>query len=185
MSRRRFLPRPPRLVPRLMPRSPFRRRRSRGVVAPIALALLAFAGVSAMLGGGNAASTTGGTQVVAASSAGEQRVAFQMCGRDRYTCVVDGDTIWLDGVNLRLESYDTPEPYNDICGGQAEVALAKRASARLLQLLNSNEFSVDSSGEDRYGRTLATVRVGGRDIGDILISEGLARRWPDGDEFWC
>lgn len=63
----------------------------------------------------------------------EWRVNFSMCGRDRTTCVVDGDTIWLQGVNLRLESYDTPEPYNDICGGQAEVALAKRASARLLQ----------------------------------------------------
>ena len=35
---------------------------------------------------------------------------FEMCGQDRHTCVVDGDTIWLNGVNLRLESYDTPEP---------------------------------------------------------------------------
>ena len=62
------------------------------------------------------------------TQAREWRVQFGMCGRDRVTCVVDGDTIWLQGVNLRLESYDTPEPYNDICGGQAEVALAKRAS---------------------------------------------------------
>ncbi len=110
---------------------------------------------------------------------------FQMCGRDRHTCVVDGDTIWLNGVNLRLESYDTPEPYNDICGGRAEVALAKRASARLLELLNSNQFTVETGRQDRYGRMLATIRIGGRDVGDILISEGLARRWPDGHEFWC
>jgi micrococcal nuclease len=118
-------------------------------------------------------------------SAQERRVGFQMCGRDRYTCVVDGDTIWLDGVNLRLESYDTPEPHNDICGGQAEVALAHQASARLLQLLNSNPFTVRTAGTDRYGRVLATIRIGGTDVGDILISEGLARRWPDGHEFWC
>lgn len=115
----------------------------------------------------------------------EWRVNFSMCGRDRTTCVVDGDTIWLQGVNLRLESYDTPEPYNDICGGQAEVALAKRASARLLQLLNDNPFTVEAQNTDRYGRTLATIRIGGTDVGDILISEGLARRWPNGDEFWC
>jgi len=108
-----------------------------------------------------------------------------MCGRDRQTCVVDGDTVWLDGVNLRLQSYDTPEPYDDICGGTAEVALAKRASARLLQLLNTNAFVVQNSGEDRYGRTLATIRIGNQDVGDILIDEGLARRWPDGEEFWC
>ncbi|QQR37808.1 thermonuclease family protein [Devosia oryziradicis] len=108
-----------------------------------------------------------------------------MCGQDRYTCVVDGDTVWLDGVNLRLQSYDTPEPYDDICGGAAEVALAKRASSRLLQLLNANSFVVQSSGKDRYDRTLATILIGGRDVGDILIEEGLARRWPDGEEFWC
>lgn len=109
-----------------------------------------------------------------------------MCGRDRFTCVVDGDTIWLDGVNLRLQSFDTPEPYNDICGGAAEVALAKRASGRLLQLLNENPITVQRYGLDNTGkRMLATVRVDGRDVGDILIEERLARRWPDGDEFWC
>ena len=109
-----------------------------------------------------------------------------MCGRDRYTCVVDGDTIWYQGVNLRLQSYDTPEPYTQICGGQAEVALAKRASARLLQLLNSNAFTVDTFGLDNTGeRTLATIRINGRDVGDILIEERLARRWPDGEEWWC
>lgn len=115
----------------------------------------------------------------------EWRVHFSMCGRDRVTCVVDGDTIWLQGINLRLQSYDTPEPYNDICGGRAEVALAHRASARLLQLLNGNAFTVETSGEDRYGRVLATIRINGTDVGDILIAEGLARKWPNGREFWC
>ncbi len=115
----------------------------------------------------------------------EWNVHFGMCGRDRHTCVVDGDTIWLQGVNLRLESYDTPEPYTDICGGQAEVELAKLASARLLELLNGNPFTVEAHGTDRYDRTLATIRIGGRDVGDILIGEGLARKWPNGREFWC
>ncbi|HEV7277083.1 MAG TPA: thermonuclease family protein [Devosiaceae bacterium] len=115
----------------------------------------------------------------------EWNVRFGMCGRDPQTCVVDGDTIWLQGVNLRLEGYDTPEPYTDICGGQAEVALAKRASARLLHLLNGNPFTVETHGTDRYDRTLATIRIGGTDVGDILISEGLARKWPNGREFWC
>ncbi|WIY54173.1 thermonuclease family protein [Devosia sp. YIM 151766] len=131
----------------------------------------------------------GGGQIVqaahAAPAVAERRVHFSMCGRNRHTCIVDGDTIWLDGQNLRLQSYDTPEPYNDICGGQAEVALAHRASARLLDLLNANSFTVQTSGQDRYGRVLATIRIGGRDVGDILIEEGLARRWPDGHEWWC
>lgn len=121
-----------------------------------------------------------------AARSSEVTAHFTMCGRDRITCVVDGDTVWWRGQNLRLQSYDTPEPYDDICGGAAEVALAKKASARLLQLLNSNPIKVETFGSDGTGsRTLATIRVAGRDVADILISEGLARRWPDGDEWWC
>lgn len=113
------------------------------------------------------------------------RIRFSMCGRSRNNCVVDGDTVWLDGVNLRLQSYDTPEAHNDICGGTAEIELAGRASARLLDLLNSNPITVETASQDRYGRTLATILINGKDVGDTLIAEGLARRWPDGDEWWC
>lgn len=53
-------------------------------------------------------------------------------------------------------------------------------------MLNSNAFTVETFGLDNTGeRTLATIRIKGRDVGDILIEEQLARRWPDGDEFWC
>jgi endonuclease YncB( thermonuclease family) len=111
---------------------------------------------------------------------------FVMCGRERRTCIVDGDTIWLNGQNLRLQSFDTPEPRDNICGGQREIALANRASARLMQLLNENPFTVETFGVDGTGsRLLATIRIAGRDVGDILIEEGLARRWPNGHEFWC
>jgi len=116
------------------------------------------------------------------SLAQEVTAKVEMCGSHRHTCVVDGDTIWFQGVNLRLESFDTPEPYTDICGGAAEIALARRASARLLELLNSNPFTVQTGGADRYGRVLATIRIAGRDVGDVLIDEGLARRWPNGRE---
>jgi endonuclease YncB( thermonuclease family) len=102
------------------------------------------------------------------------------------TCIVDGDTVWLKGNYLRLRDFDTPEPQTDICGGAAEVALAKQASTRLRQLLNSNRWTVETFGKDGTGnRILATIRIDGRDVGDILIEERLARRWPDGDEWWC
>ncbi len=101
------------------------------------------------------------------------------------TCIVDGDTIWLHGQNLRMKDYDTPEPTTAICGGADEVALANRASARLRDLLNANPWTVETFGKDRYGRTLATILVDGMDVGDILILEGLARQWPDGQEWWC
>lgn len=89
-------------------------------------------------------------------------------------------------MNLRLQSYDTPESFTDICGGDFEVQLARQASAMLLEMLNENAFTVQTFGLDNTRkRTLATISIEGRDVGDILIEEGLARRWPDGDEFWC
>lgn len=112
--------------------------------------------------------------------------AIGKCGSGtRYTCVVDGDTIWLEGEKIRIMDYDTPEPQTNICGGEREKRLAAKASARLTQLLNQGNATIERHGKDRYGRTLAVIRVDGVSVGDILISEGLARRWPDGREFWC
>jgi endonuclease YncB( thermonuclease family) len=116
---------------------------------------------------------------------------LQMCGNRANTadktCLVDGDTLWLQGENIRLKDFDTPEPQSAICGGEREKALAHQASARLLELLNGNEWTIERFGYDSTSskRRLATIRINGRDVGDILIEERLARRWPDGDEFWC
>jgi micrococcal nuclease len=108
-------------------------------------------------------------------------------GKVRINCLVDGDTIWIEGEKLRMIGYDTPEPTTGVCGGEAEIALAHEATARALELLNTNPWSVDYSGDiDNTGtRELVTIRINGRDLGDILIEERLARSWPDGDKFWC
>lgn len=112
--------------------------------------------------------------------------AIGMCGSGpRVNCIVDGDTFWYQGEKFRMIGYDTPEPTTGICGGEREKRLAKQASARLLQLFNSSQISIQRRGKDEYGRTLATVRADGVDVGEILIREGLARSWPDGCEFWC
>ena len=112
--------------------------------------------------------------------------AIEKCGSGtRYTCVVDGDTVWIEGEKIRIMGYDTPEPSTGICGGVVEVCLAHRASARLVELLNMDSIRIERHGKDRFGRTLAIVSVGGDDVGDILVAEGLARYWPDGPEFWC
>ena len=101
-------------------------------------------------------------------------------------CLVDGDTIWIAGEKLRMAGYNTPEPQTQICGGQTEIALAHRASDRLIELLNGNDWTTEYGELDNTGtRTLVTIRIHGRDVGDILINEHLARRWPDGDEWWC
>jgi len=58
----------------------------------------------------------------------------------------------------------------------AEHHLGMHAKARLKQLLKSGKVTLERGlGREQYGRELARVRVDGRDVGDILMSECLAK----------
>ena len=101
--------------------------------------------------------------------------------------VIDGDTIRAPyGVKYRLMGFDAPETFQAKC--DAELALGTRAAERLKELLASGEVRIVESGKiDRYVRTLAHLTVNGRDVGSMLIDEGLARAY-DGRtkrESWC
>ncbi|MBC8048522.1 MAG: thermonuclease family protein [Chitinophagales bacterium] len=100
--------------------------------------------------------------------------------------VVDGDTMKAPyGVTYRVLGYDTPETHFAKC--DAERRLGNVATRRFEQLLKSGEVKVEETGRiDKYGRTLATVYVNGRDVSEIMIGEGLARAYDGGKrESWC
>ena len=112
--------------------------------------------------------------------------SFSVCGMVRRTCVVDGDTIWLEGVKIRIADIDTPEISQHRCDN--EYALGIKARDRLVALLNEGEFTLWPIGdrdEDQYGRKLRVVIRQGRSIGDQLVAEGLARTWTGRKEPWC
>lgn len=101
-------------------------------------------------------------------------------------CVVDGDTIWMDGRKIRLLNIDTPETHPPRCAREAQLGSA--ATERLRVLLNSGEVTAEAQGDrdqDSYGRQLRVVKVDGRDVGAILVSEGLARWYGSGRRSWC
>lgn len=107
-----------------------------------------------------------------------------LCGSgDKITCVVDGDTLWLEGEKLRLERIDTPELSRPDCA--AERALALQARDRLVDLLSTQDWHAVRGGQDRYGRTLASLRGAGGWVGDQLVREGLAHRWDGARRGWC
>lgn len=111
---------------------------------------------------------------------------FDHCGVLRRTCVVDGDTFWLDGNKVRIADIDTPEISQPQCA--AEKTLGDRATDRLVSLLNEGPFELSAIGdrdEDQYGRKLRVVTRNGRSLGDQLVSEGLARTWTGRREPWC
>jgi endonuclease YncB( thermonuclease family) len=86
--------------------------------------------------------------------------------------VIDGDTIRVAGVVVRMMGLDAPERRARCT---AEARLAARATARL-RLLVQPRVWLERHGRDRYRRTLAVVRDRtGRDLAQVMIREGLAR----------
>jgi len=112
--------------------------------------------------------------------------AFRLCGGGaRVSCVVDGDTFWLDGVKIRIADINTPETGEPQCA--AEAALGRQAAQRLAELLSAGAFSpvrIDRDA-DQYGRKLRIVERDGRSLGAVLVAEGLAHEWRGRREGWC
>lgn len=103
----------------------------------------------------------------------------------RITCVVDGDTLWIDGEKIRVADIDTPETHEPKCA--AEAQLGRRATLRFQQIVNAGPFTLHSTGRDldKNKRKLRVLVRNGRSIGDQLVSEGLARTWAGKREPWC
>lgn len=94
--------------------------------------------------------------------------------------VADGDSLRLRGDRIRLKGIDAPE-LDQICWDAAgqEWPCGRAARASLEVLLGQGPTDCQPVGEDKYGRTLATCAVGGRDLGAILVAEGMAIAYGD------
>lgn len=105
------------------------------------------------------------------------------------TRVVDGDTI--EGIvdlgfnvsttlRFRLLDIDTPETFRP--RNELEKEHGKRATARVEELILGKTVLVRSHKTGKYGRWLAEIFVNdadydaGRQLADILIEEGLAKK---------
>lgn len=84
--------------------------------------------------------------------------------------VIDGDTIVIDKVHIRLFGIDAPEldhPY----GKQAKWAMVKLCKGQVITATLHNRQSHD--------RVVATCRLpDGRDLSEELVKMGLAIDWP-------
>lgn len=101
----------------------------------------------------------------------------------RVTRVVDGDTIELEtGVKIRYLMVNAPETTSgkNECYGQNAVTFNTD-----LVLDKVVDLSYDVECEDRFGRTLAYVSVGGQEVNSLLLERGygcLLHIPPDGDD---
>lgn len=99
--------------------------------------------------------------------------------------VTDGDTIRVIGERkgTRLVGFNAPETRNARCA--RELELGNRATNRLMELVATSNMELvkvpcackpgtEGTKACNYGRSCGILRADGRDVGQILISEGLA-----------
>jgi endonuclease YncB( thermonuclease family) len=115
--------------------------------------------------------------------------------------VIDGDTIRTERGIYRLVGFDTPES-DTLARCERERTLAAAATKRLRELVSSGAVILQtipcacSPGTEgtqacNFGRACGVLKTEGRDVGSILISEGLARPYICGRtgcprrKTWC
>ena len=88
------------------------------------------------------------------------------------TRVIDGDTVCAhvagEDVRIRLADIDAPE---------MKQLHGVRAREFLVGLVAGKEVRIDSRKCDRYGRLLATLRIAGLNVNELLVRTGHAWRY--------
>ena len=83
--------------------------------------------------------------------------------------IIDGDTIDVQGVRVRLWGIDAPE---------AGTVAGDAATAFLRDLMDGETVSCRDTGGRSYRRIVAQCFIGDLDIADALVDAGHARDWP-------
>lgn len=82
--------------------------------------------------------------------------------------VIDGDTIRLSGIPRAVRVYGIDAPEKAQTKGSEAAAFASK-------LMLGKKVMVERKSLDRYGRTIATVRLpDGRDLSEVMVSSGWA-----------
>jgi hypothetical protein len=100
--------------------------------------------------------------------------------------VLNADVLVIGGEHYRLANAYAPQQVPDAhCWGEATAAKqATRVVAAMVE--RAARVEADPTGaKDDYNRHLATIRLDGADLGDLLFKDGLAAHPPTGRFEWC
>jgi endonuclease YncB( thermonuclease family) len=88
--------------------------------------------------------------------------------------VIDGDTLDMTGMRIRLVGIDAPEAGQSCERDGAAWDCGAEATAALQQIIAGQSLTCTARGTDVYGRTLATCQTRIHDLGREMVRRGLA-----------
>jgi endonuclease YncB( thermonuclease family) len=103
--------------------------------------------------------------------------------------VVDGDTVRIAGVSIRLTDYDAPELFSPKWPREHE--LAWKAKVELERIISRVKLELVTCATSNYGRLCAEGTIEGKPLATHMIGLGLASPyvcWPghcQAKRNWC
>lgn len=84
--------------------------------------------------------------------------------------VVDGDTIYNDGMKIRLWGINAPE---------MSTVAGRKAKNGLMSLIKDSNLTCNQIDTDHYGRLVSQCFLeDGRDLACVMVENGWANDWP-------
>jgi endonuclease YncB( thermonuclease family) len=87
---------------------------------------------------------------------------------------IDGDSLTIGGVEMRLKGIDAPEGRQTCLRGGGSWACGEEARRHLMRLAAMGRLSCTDHGADQHGRRLATCFADGVNLNEAMVRDGYA-----------
>lgn len=87
--------------------------------------------------------------------------------------IIDGDSIRVNGLELRLFGMDAPELFQ-LCGDKNKYYCGKKAKEHLINLIGNKAISCKYRKFDKYHRALALCFLGNNLLNKTMVANGWA-----------
>ena len=88
--------------------------------------------------------------------------------------VIDGDTLDVGGVRIRLHGIDAPESGQSCRAGGKRWSCGREATRALAGRIGGRSIECQERDRDRYGRVVAACSASGRNLNTWMVAEGWA-----------
>jgi len=93
--------------------------------------------------------------------------------------VIDGDTVVLGKIHIRLKGIDAPEMQQQCVRAGTPYDCGKEARNILRSRIGKSPIRCETEGRDQYGRDLARCYLGETDLNRWMVEEGWAVSYGD------